>query len=96
MAANMLSHSNLQTHGKKAKAPLLSANATHHGGKNFHGIDEIPDENSAIVKNERVDTSSQGRWSSDIHDETLTLMHSCRNEKAMTVQASKFNDQDRS
>mmetsp|Transcript_47859 Transcript_47859/g.63288 ORF Transcript_47859/g.63288 Transcript_47859/m.63288 type:complete len:298 (-) Transcript_47859:53-946(-) len=97
LAANMLSSSNLQHQGKKTKGPLLSANATHHGGKNFQGIDEIPDENSAIVKNERADTSSHGRWSSDIHDETLTMINSCRNEPVTVIgtQPSGFNDQHR-
>lgn len=84
MAAN-ISHSNLQHHApvKRAKAMLQSANATHYGSKNFQGIEEIAaDENSAMVKNERPDTGSHGRWSSDIHDETLTLVNSVRNEPA--------------
>ena len=56
---------------------LLTANATTKGDKNFHGIGQIiPDESSAIAKREMTASVSQGRWSSDIQDETLTLTNS--------------------
>ena len=56
-----------------------------------------------MVKNERPDTSSHGRWSSDIHDETLTLVNSVRNEPAQAASmaikgaaaTSGFDDQHR-
>ena len=73
---------------------LTSANNT---GKMFAGIEEIPDENSAVVQNEQAATNSQGKWSSDMQDETLTLTHSLINEPVgMTMpRTSGFLDQNR-
>jgi len=68
------------TNQKSAKMKTLAtwANVTQQGSKNFQGIEEIPDENSARVHNDQAENSSQGRWSSDIQDETLTMTHSAR------------------
>jgi hypothetical protein len=41
-------------------------------GKNFQGIEEIPDENSQ-AKHENMASPSNGHWSSDCADESLTL-----------------------
>jgi len=86
MAAGMLSNSNLQQHlapPNRAKVMLQSAHAAHNGNKNFQDIEEIPaDEHSMLVKDVGADTSSHGRWSSDIHDETMTVMNSVLNEPA--------------
>ena len=91
----MLSFSNLQENlardARKASVTRLS--------KNFHGCEEIRlEENSTvIVKNEHAETSSQGRWSSDImNDETLNFLNSCRMNDAATkkmVDSSGFNEQ---
>ena len=68
------------------KPAMLTANNT---GKNFAGIEEIPDENSVIVKNEAAASVSAGRWSSDMADETMTVNLSHRDQQPM---ASAFND----
>lgn len=81
------------THNIKSKQKLHSANHTTFG-KNFQGIEEIPDENSVLAKNENMATS-QGRWSSDCPDESLNLNSSQTNEQICAVMAhtSAFTDQ---
>ena len=74
---------------------LLTANATTKGGKNFHGIGEIPDETSALAKREMAASVSQGRWSSDIHDETLTLTNSLYGANRPPQTTSAFVEQNR-
>ena len=64
----------------------------------FHGLEEIPDESSALVKNENRLTTSNGRWSSDMHDETsanLALTHRNEPQTMMLPATSAFNDQSR-
>ena len=60
--------------------PALMTASIANAGKNFAGLEEIKDENSAKVGHE----VSNGKWSSDIQDETLTLNTSTyRGEKTM-------------
>ena len=83
------SHRNLA-----ARPVLLTANGTTAKHKNFHGIDEIPDETSALGQNKMAVSVSNGRWSSDIQDETLTLTNSLYGGfKPLTTSA--FVEQDR-
>ena len=84
------SHRNLPV-----RPALLTANATTKGGQNFHGIGEIPDETSALAKREMAASVSQGRWSSDIHDETLTLTNSLYGANRPPQTTSAFVEQNR-
>ena len=54
-----------ETVHESRKGTVLSANQC---GKNFAGLEDIKadDASMMIVRNERVETSSQGRWSSDV------------------------------
>ena len=75
---------------KTAMAVLQSTNVTHqlYGDKNFQDIEEIQvDDHSAIMKDERGDTSSHGHWSSDIHDETPTVINTVRIEPPASKQS---------
>ena len=59
----------------------------------FDGIEEIPaDENSAMVRDEKAATTSQGKWSSDMQDETITLSASLIVEPVAPPRTSGFPD----